>query len=194
MRTRTTYMPMTPELRFHNLTEQRLTPADVLDRIQRFAMQDPRAAYDLVIGSDSQVHRGHTKLVTGIILHRLGRGAWACCRTVVLPRELTSVKEKLSLETSLSQEAAWCLEELQAIETLEDLLLPYVYQGAALRTFIDIDAGTHPSKNKTSLYLQEMVERVRAMGTYAVRVKPESYGASAYANRYTKSPARSALG
>ncbi|WP_269865987.1 ribonuclease H-like YkuK family protein [Paenibacillus caseinilyticus] len=185
---------MADPLRFHNLTEQGLAPADVLDRMLRFAAQDPRAAYDLVIGSDSQVHRGHTKLVTGIILHRRGRGAWACCRTVVLPRELTSVKEKLSLETSLSQEAAWCLEELQAVEKLEDLLLPYVYQGASLRTFIDIDAGTHPAKNKTSLYLPEMVERVKAMGRYAVRVKPDSYGASAYANRYTKSPGRAASG
>jgi len=180
---------MPDELYFQNTTESRLTPEDVFDRIVRFISQDPRAAYHFVIGTDSQVHRGHTKFVTGIIIHRLGKGAWACYRQVSVPRELTSIREKLTLETALSQQVAGYFDE-KAVSRMEDLLLPYVYQGAALETYIDIDAGTEPIVNKTSLYVQEMVDRVEAMGMYAPRVKPEAYAASAYANRYTKKPSR----
>ncbi|MGG1311492.1 ribonuclease H-like YkuK family protein [Cohnella laeviribosi] len=180
------------EMVFQNLSESRLSVDDVMVRITRFIAQDPKSAYHFVIGTDSQVHRGYTKFVTGIVIHRLGKGAWACYRQLALPRELTSVKEKLSLETSFSQSVASCFDEA-ALARMEELLLPYVYQGAMLETFIDIDAGTEPIVNKTSLYVQEMVERVEAMGSYAPRVKPDAFVASAYANRYTKKPIRQVM-
>ncbi|KZE73462.1 hypothetical protein AV654_32130 [Paenibacillus elgii] len=185
---RTNLFSMHDDLTFHNVTERRLSLDDVIERMLRFISQDPASPYQLMIGTDSQVHRGHTKFVTGIIIRRPGKGAWACYRQVVLPRELTSVKEKLTIETSLSQEIA-CYFEGDAVNRMEELLLPYVYQGASLEAFIDIDAGTEPVVNKTSLYVQEMVDRVEAMGRYAARVKPDSYAASAYANRHTKRPA-----
>lgn len=174
------------DMRFQNVSEGDLTPADVLERMLSFISQDPRAHYHYVIGTDCQVHRGYTKFVTGLMIRRLGKGVWACYRQVAVPRELSSVKEKLALETTLSQELAYTLESLDATRRMEDLLLPYVYQGASLESFIDIDAGAEPVVNKTSLYLQEMVDRVEAMGTFAVRIKPDAYVASAYANRFTK--------
>jgi predicted RNase H-related nuclease YkuK (DUF458 family) len=180
------------ELRFQNITESMLSFEDVLRRILRFVAQDPKFPYQFVIGTDSQVHKGYTKFVTGIIIRRMGKGAWACYRQVVVPRRLTSIKEKLALETTLSQEIA-CYFVEDAVHQIEELLLPYVYQGASLESFIDIDAGTKPIVNKTSLYVQEMVDRVEAMGIFAARVKPDSYAASAYANRHTKSPARSVI-
>ncbi|WP_213586064.1 ribonuclease H-like YkuK family protein [Paenibacillus sp. J2TS4] len=180
------------EMRFQNVTESRLSFDDVLQRILRFISQDPESLYHFVIGSDSQVYRGYTKFVTGIVIHRPGKGAWACYRQVIVPRELTSLKEKLSMETSLSQEVAAYFAG-DAVHQMEELLLPHVYQGAELQSFIDIDAGTKPVINKTSLYVQEMVERVEAMGIYRARVKPDSYVASAYANRYTKKPSRKVM-
>lgn len=175
------------ELRFQNLSESRLTIDEVYDRILKFIAGDLRASYQFVIGTDSQGFHGYTKFVTGIIIRRMGKGAWACYRQVVVPREITSLKEKLTMETALSQEVAYYFTD-GVIDRMEELLLPYVYQGASLEHFIDIDAGTEPTINKTSLYVQEMVDRVRGMGTYAARVKPDSYAASAYANRYTKRP------
>lgn len=157
----------------------------VLERIIHFMNKDPRGVYHFIIGTDSQVHRGHTKFVTGIVIHCLGRGAWACYRQVAILRQLTSIREKLTLETSFSQRVAGYFDEI-VISQMEDILLPYIYQGAILETYIDIDAGTEPIINKTALYVQEMVDRVDAMDLYAPRVKPESYGASSYANRYTK--------
>lgn len=180
---------MTDELVFQNMTERGLNATDVLDRILRFIAQDPSGAYHFMIGTDSQVHPGHTKFVTGIIIHRLGHGAWACYRQVALRRQLTSIREKLMLETSFSQQVA-AYFDTDALERMEDLLLPHVYQGASLETYIDIDAGTEPAVNKTALYVQEMMERVEATGIYAPRVKPEAYAASSYANRHTKKPVR----
>jgi predicted RNase H-related nuclease YkuK (DUF458 family) len=178
---------------FQNMTESRLTLDDVFARILRFLSQDRKASYHFMIGTDSQVHRGYTKFVTGIIIHRLGKGAWACYGTVVVPRELVSVKEKLSMETALSQQVAAYFSD-EAIGRMEEVLLPYVLQGASLDLFIDIDAGTEPIVNRTSLYVQEMVQRVEAMGRYCPRVKPDAYAASAYANRHTKRPVRMVFG
>lgn len=185
-------IPVQGELKFQNVTERRLSFDDVLQRILRFMAQDPASLYHFVIGSDSQVYCGYTKFVTGIVIHRPGKGAWACYRQVIVPREMTSVKEKLSMETSLSQEVASYFAG-DAVHQMEEVLLPYVYQGASLQSFIDIDAGTRPIVNKTSLYVQEMVERVEAMGIYRARVKPESVVASSYANRYTKNPSRKVM-
>ncbi|WP_080834692.1 ribonuclease H-like YkuK family protein [Cohnella massiliensis] len=189
MSKRSSIIAASDEMVFQNLSESRLSVDDVMDRIVKFMARDPQSVYHFVIGTDSQVHRGHTKFVTGIVVHRLGKGAWACYRQLALPRELTSIKEKLTLETSLSQSVAHCFGE-EAIGRMEELLLPYVYQGAMLETYIDIDAGTEPIVNKTSLYVQEMVERVEAMGSYAPRIKPDSIVASSYANRFTKKPVR----
>lgn len=180
---------MNPELRFQNISESKLSFDEVSQRIFQFIAHDPKAHYHFAIGTDSQVHNGFTKFITGVIIRRMGKGAWACYRQVIVPREFTSLREKLTMETSLSQEMA-CYFSVDAVRRMEELLLPYVYQGAALETFIDIDAGTEPFVNKTSMYVQEMVARVEAMGMYAARVKPDSYCASAYANRYTKKPAR----
>ncbi|QJC53677.1 hypothetical protein HGI30_20510 [Paenibacillus albicereus] len=177
-------------LRFHNVKEQHLSVGDVADRLLRFVAEDPRASYHFAIGTDCQVHPNHTKFITGLVLHRLGRGAWACYRPYVLGRELDSIREKLALETSLSQEMAAHLEEHRVVSRMEELLLPHVYQGAELRTFIDIDAGTEPCLNPTALYVQEMIARVETIGSYVPRVKPEAYCASSYANRYTKRPAK----
>lgn len=177
------------EPRFHNTTQTNMTPEDVKRHVLRFMAQDPRAAYHFIIGTDSHVHRGYTKFVTGIVIHRLGKSAWACYRQAVVPREVRSIREKLALETSFSQQVAAIFDE-DTVRGMEELLLPYVYQGAMLDMFIDIDAGTEPIINKTSLYVQEMVKRVEAMGHYLARVKPEACVASAYANRYTKRAVR----
>jgi uncharacterized protein len=131
----------------------------------------------------------YTKFITGVIIRRVGKGVWACYRQSVVKRPLLSLKEKLSFETTLSQETGYLFAS-NVIPALEGLLLPYVYQGAAMESFIDIDAGTEPLRNPTFAYVEEMVNRVKAMGIYTPRTKPDSFGASSYANRFTKRPVR----
>jgi uncharacterized protein len=175
------------ERNFQNLSESGLSLADVYLRILRFIREDPRAVYHFVIGTDSQVFRKHTKFVTGVVIYRQGKGAWACYRHIAVPRAITSIREKLALETSFSEKVADYFDP-ETIGRMEDILLPFAYQGASLRTYIDIDAGTVPVVNETALYVQEMMSRVEATGMYVPRVKPEAYAASCYANRFTKKP------
>ncbi|PWV92112.1 hypothetical protein DFQ01_13658 [Paenibacillus cellulosilyticus] len=182
-------VPFYDEMLFQNLTESRMTLDDVYARMVRFVSSDVRASYQFVIGTDSQVFGTYTKFVTGVIIRRVGKGVWACYRQSVVKRPLLSLKEKLSFETTLSQETG-DLFAATVLPALEGLLLPYVYQGAAIESFIDIDAGTEPLRNPTFVYVEEMVNRVKAMGIYTPRTKPDSFGASAYANRYTKRPVR----
>ncbi|MFC5471442.1 ribonuclease H-like YkuK family protein [Cohnella suwonensis] len=181
------YAPIHETL-FRNLSENNLNIDDVFERVRSFMEKDPRAAYQLIVGTDAQVHAGHTKFVTSIVIYRPGRGAWFCYRQVIVPREIRSLQEKLNLETTLSQEVAALIDGPRR-ESLEDILLPYVYQGAELLVYVDIDAGTDAKRNKTSAFVADMVGRVEAMGLTA-RVKPEAIGASAVANRFTKSPYR----
>lgn len=173
---------------FRNVTENHMSIDDVFDRIRGFMRSDPRARYQLIIGTDAQVHSGHTKFVTSVVIYRPGRGAWFCYRQVVIPREIRSIQEKLTLETTFSQEIAMIIDDAKRA-SLEDIILPYVYQGAELQLFIDIDAGTDAKRNKTSTFVADMVGRVEAMGLSA-RVKPDAIGASAVSNRYTKTPYR----
>jgi len=174
-------------LEFKNTTESGLSLEMVFERIKEFMNKDPRAVYNLMIGTDCQVHEGHTTFVTGVIIQRVGKGAWACYRRVVIPREFHSVKEKLSMETTLSEEVALFFTG-EVRTALEDIVLPYVYQGASLNFFIDVDAGTDERVNRTALYVEEMVRRVESVGMIP-RIKPDAIAACAYADKYSKRPA-----
>lgn len=186
MKTNIRQYPFIHETTFRNMSEQNLEFRDVLDRISRFIEQEPRSVYDLVITTDAHTHSGHTKFVSYIVVYRVGRGAWLCSRQVIIPREIRSVQEKLSLETTYSQEIAAQFGYAER-SGLEDIVLPHMDQGAEIRFIVDIDGGTG-SKNKTAAYVGEMVGRIEAMGLIA-RVKPESVMVSV-ADRETKKPFR----
>jgi predicted RNase H-related nuclease YkuK (DUF458 family) len=175
---------ITNELEFRNTSENKLNLEQVHERIIRFIKLDPKGEYKFIIGTDCQVHRGYTKFITGVVIQRPGNGAWACYRQVILPRQVNSIKEKLSTETSLSEEIALFFSEGKRQE-MENIVLPFVYKGSSFESYIHIDAGSDPIKNKTALYVAEMVLRVESMGMVPI-IKPDSYVASAYANRYSK--------
>ncbi len=181
-------IPLLHECVFRNLSDRDMELDEVFRRIQQFMRLEPRGSYQLVIGTDAQVHNGHTKFVTAVVIVRQGRGAWFCYRHVILPREVKSIQEKLGLETSFSQEIAMFFDAGKRAQ-LEDIIMPHVYSGAEFHMYIDIDAGTDMRRNATAAYVPDMVGRVEAMGMSA-RVKPEAIVASAVSDRFTKSPYR----
>ncbi|MEW9697627.1 ribonuclease H-like YkuK family protein [Paenibacillus sp. SI8] len=177
---------MTHSLEFRNTTERGLSLETVHERILHFMRLDPAAVYKFIIGTDCQVHPGHTKFITGVVIQRMGKGAWACYRQVIIPRAMTSVKEKLSTETALSEEIAMYFDEHKRRD-MEDIILPHLYQGATFDMYIHIDAGEDENRNKTAKFVQEMVRRVESVGMVPV-IKPDCYVASSYANRFSKKP------
>ncbi|MGG3890990.1 ribonuclease H-like YkuK family protein [Metabacillus fastidiosus] len=166
---------------FYNISENQMSFDTVNERLQSFILQDPRSEYILSIGTDSHVHQRETRFITAIHMHRVGKGAWGCLRNYYIDRPIFSVREKISTETALSQEIA-ALMISDYLIGLSDLLIPYTDEGADLVFEIHLDIG---KKGITKDLIHEMTGRIRAMGIEA-KIKPDSYAASSYANRYTK--------
>lgn len=173
------------QMLFYNSTFRSMTFEEVKLNILNFMRKDPNAFYQIRIGTDSQV-RKDTLFVTGIIVRRvgadgIGKGAWACLKDYYVPRRVESLREKISTETSLSQEIVYMLDE-DFHSDVVDILLPHVDSGAGYDIKVHIDVGEN---GPTRELISEMVGRVHAMGIEA-EIKPDSYVASGYANRYTK--------
>ena len=168
---------------FQNLQERNMTFEDVFDRIIKFMKLYRNGTFRLMIGTDSQVHVKDTIFITGIVILNEGKGAWACIRKVIIPRRMEHLHERISKETSLTEEAVSLFTE-ERKNIMIDIVLPYIYKGASftMEGHLDIGAG---NRNKTRIFVEEMVSRIESMGLEP-KIKPDSFVASSYANRFTK--------
>ncbi|MCM3568592.1 ribonuclease H-like YkuK family protein [Neobacillus mesonae] len=168
---------------FKNLQERRMSFEHVFMRIKEFMNADPGGNFRLMVGTDSQVHKRHTVFITGIVIQNKGKGVWACIKKVIIPRKMTQLHERISLELSLTEEIVALFTEEKKNELIE-IVLPYVYKGATFSMEGHIDIGAE-KRNKTSEFVKEMVTRMESMGVEP-KIKPNAFVASSYANRYTK--------
>jgi len=168
---------------FQNLSHKNMTFDDVFQHIVQFMRKDPTGSFRLMFGTDSQVHKDCTKFITGIVIQQETKGAWACIRKTIVFRKMMNLHERISFETSLTEEIASLFTE-ERKQQLIDIILPHIYKGAnfTIEGHIDIGAGR---RNKTRRFVQEMVARMEAIGIEP-KIKPEAFVASCYANRYTK--------
>ncbi|MUK87530.1 hypothetical protein GMD78_03830 [Ornithinibacillus sp. L9] len=171
------------ELIFQNLSQERMSFEEVFQHIVSYIKKDPLGNYRLIFGTDSQIHTDHTLFITGIVIQRERKGAWACIRKVKVPRKMINLHERISYETTLTEEVVSQFTE-EKKEHLIDLVLPNIYKGASftIEGHIDIGAG---ARNKTRVFVNEMVSRMESLGLEP-KIKPEAFVASSYANRYTK--------
>ncbi|MBP3953233.1 ribonuclease H-like YkuK family protein [Bacillus suaedae] len=168
---------------FENLQEKSMTFDDVFKKIVLFMKRNPNGNFRLMVGTDSQVHPNCTKFITGIVIQQIGRGAWACIRKNTVPRKMTNLHERISFETTLTEEVASMFTE-ERKEALIDIVLPNIYKGASFTIEGHIDIGSG-ERNKTRVFVREMVSRIESIG-FEPKIKPDSFVASGYANRYTK--------
>lgn len=172
------------ELRhFYNVEKRDMTFEQVFQRIKIFMNKQPEGTYKLMIGTDSQVHPRQTRFITGIVIQRMGTGVWACASKTIIPRKVTNLHERISYETTLTEEVAAMFTEDHKTELI-DIILPYIYKGAhfSIEGHMDIGAG---KKNRTREFVREMSGRIESSGLEP-KIKPDSFVASCYANRYTK--------
>lgn len=131
----------------------------------------PEYDYRLIIGTDSQP-KGNSReatFVTAIILHRLGHGA-----KYYVHKEhhdhMYSLKQRMFTEASLSIQAGGLLtEQLQTA-------------GLDWHIEVHLDIG---ERGETKQWIREIVAWIEGNG-YQARIKPDSFGASKVADRYTK--------
>lgn len=165
---------------YFNSTQRNMNFTDVVENIERFIKASPDNRYRLAVGTDSQVRGRYTCFATGIHIHRIGQGAWCCVDKIIEGKRYTSLKEKISKETLLTYEIVFMLNE-QLIDMLCDFTERYKNFDCKLEAHIDV--GT---KGETRKLIREMVGYFEGMGIDA-KIKPDSFVASSYANRYSKS-------
>jgi predicted RNase H-related nuclease YkuK (DUF458 family) len=142
----------------------------VAREITDYVTSDPEATYRLVIGTDSQTG-DETHFVTAIIIHRQGKGGRYFYRHIHHDR-IANLQQRVYFETAFSLETVDLLRSAMAKEGWpEDIPVE-----------IHVDIG---NVGETRAMIRDIVGMVVASG-YQVRVKPDSFGASKIADRYTK--------
>ncbi len=144
---------------------------DVFDDILNYAQANPEEKYLLIIGTDSQQHenKGAVCYVTALIVHRQGKGGRFFYRRE-MDRMSRSLRQRIFYETSRSLVLASVLTEKLADS------------GQDFNIEIHLDVGNNGA---TKNLIKEVVGMVVGSGFHA-RIKPESYGASSVADKYTK--------
>lgn len=154
---------------FISPTKGSLSFEAMFEDIMAFMEQSPKDNYRLIVGTDSQL-RDDTCFVTAIIVHREGKGA----RYYYQKRrqhKLTSLRHRIFFEASLSLGIASRIAERLSKTG-----------PSKLNVEIHLDIG---QKGETRELIREIVGMITGSG-FDAKIKPESYGASKVADKYTK--------
>lgn len=145
---------------------------EVAADIERYRREAPEDRYRLIVGSDSQPQsaRYATLFVTAVIVHRVGKGA----RFYFMKRPY---KKALQLRQRIFMEASFALEVVQELEAVLRSL------GDNLPIEVHLDIG---EAGETKALIKDIVGWVTSSG-YEAKIKPDSFGASKVADRFTKS-------
>ncbi len=169
------------DLLFRNSFYKDLTLDQVYELLISFLRRAPHNEYRLSIGTDSQVGSRETVFVTAIHLHKVGRGATGFFTTQTVPRPIRSLREKIYYETSKTLEiASWFTDE--KMDKLVECILTTMGRPGDIHFEFHLDVGT---AGPTRELINEMVAMASSTG-FEPKIKPESYAASCYANRFTK--------
>lgn len=159
---------------FQSLRGEHLVFHEVYEGILSFIKDDPDSSYKISIGTDSQVITG-TVFVTCIHVHRIGKGAIGFLHKCQMQRPVKNLREKIYLETCASLQLAYLFDD-EKIQRISEIL------GRRVTFEFHIDVGT---KGPTKGLINEMVGMVKGLN-FVPRIKPDSYCASSFADRYTK--------
>jgi len=142
---------------------------EVTDIIVKGVYEEPEN-YRLIVGTDSKNHNSYFSYVTVIILYRIGKGG------IYFYQRHRSEIGKYSLQASIFHETALSLATAAEVD---DLLKKKGISNLKIEIHSDIG-----NNGKTKELIQEVVSWINASG-YTPYVKPESFGASTVADKYT---------
>ncbi|MBN1169240.1 ribonuclease H-like YkuK family protein [Candidatus Woesebacteria bacterium] len=152
----------------------KLTISKMIERISEFIEMDPYSFYRLIIGTDSQARRinSHSEInyVTAIVIYREGKGGRYFWKKDKKPK-IPVLRDKIYTETTISLQIA---EKI--VPKIRQKISPSKYD---LEIHIDVGA-LGPTRNM----IKEVVGMVNGNG-FTAKTKPESWGASAVADKHT---------
>lgn len=147
----------------------------LIEDVAGFIEEDSQYPYRLIIGSDSHLHHHNgnprLKLVTAIVIHRLGFGARYFWQSKQINKKHT-LRDKIYIET---------LSSLDIAQTFLPKLNKRLNGNGNYELEIHIDVGR---VGETRDMIKEIVGMVSGNG-YTAKTKPDSYGASKVADKHT---------
>lgn len=167
---------------FRSLRKGIMSFNEVFEDILEFIRSDTNSSYKISVGTDSQVSSSSV-FVSCILVHRVGKGAIGFLHKSEMPRAIKNLREKIYLETCASLQLAYLFDE-EKIGRIHDIFGSNKRpRGVTFEFHIDIG-----SKGQTKTLINEMVGMVKGLNfvPFVPKIKPESYCASCFADRYTK--------
>lgn len=164
---------------FRSIRKDSITFLEVYNEILKFITSDIGSSYKISIGTDSQVGL-RTVFVSCILVHRVGKGAIGFLHKSELPRQIKNLREKIYMETSFSLQLAYLFDEDKIANIIKTVKSGDNSKGVTFEFHIDV--GT---KGPTKTLINEMVGMVKGLN-FIPKIKPDSYCASCFADRYTK--------
>ncbi len=156
---------------FYSPSKGELTFDATFIDIMNYIDERPEESYRLIIGTDSHVYlNDNVTFVTAIIVHRLGKGGRYYFQKH-RHRFIESLRQRIYLEATFSLEVASYLTEKLSFSGHPEMNVE-----------IHLDIG---EKGDTREIIREVVGMVIGSGYDAI-IKPESYGASKVADKYTR--------
>lgn len=156
-------------MQFISPTDGVITVRQMVQIIETYLREDPDAAYKIVIGTDSHTTSHSTTFVSALVIHRVGKGARFFFRKM-RSKPLKELRLRIYRETELSLQ----LVDILNGKGLNDLLSAWPLE-------IHIDIG---QQGATKSLITEIKGWVTSVG-YVARIKPDAFGASAVADRFT---------
>ncbi len=153
---------------FISPTHGSLSLQQVFQKIVDFIKEQPEKNYSLIVGSDSFPGE-ETVFVTAIIIHRKGSGGRYFYRKI-RQKKIENLKTRIFTEASLSLEIA---------ENIKKMLSENGFSRLPVEIHLDIGRN-----GATRALVKEVIKMIVGSGYIAV-TKPDSYGASKVADRYT---------
>ncbi len=162
---------------FRSPTHGQLDFDRVLEKLLEYVGTEPGLEYELIIGTDSMpAFNATADFVSAIVVHRKNRGGiyfWSK-RTET---ELHTLRQRIFQEALFSLKLAeQLIEELKQRDFSAG-------GGSAFGGNLTIHVDVGPN-GETKKLMQEIVGMIVGNG-FAVKTKPESYGASSVADRHT---------
>lgn len=154
---------------FISPTKGHLSFDQVFSDLIEYIKHEPEAKFKLIVGTDSQLGE-EVCYVTAIIILREGKGG-RFYYSKEYEKTKYGLKQRIFLETTRSLIVAAKLAEKLAEKGWADLDIE-----------IHLDIG---EQGKTKDIIREVVGMVTGSG-FGARIKPDSYGASKVADKFTK--------
>lgn len=144
---------------------------EMFEDLVNYTSEFPDDTYKLIIGTDSHSFLNESVIfVTAVVVHRIGKGGRFYYHKQK-KRYMESLRQRIYYETFLSLEVATLLTEQLAQN-----------EDCRLNVEIHLDVG---EKGETRDIIKEVVGMVIGSGYHAC-IKPDSFGATTVADRFTK--------